>query len=79
MVRKAGKLPNATTGGEYFKEYKGVSSGGGDSLCAPRAACKAGDRVMVIDDLMATGVCFHALREDLYLLYSYVLLICREL
>lgn len=56
MVRKAGKLPNATTGGEYYKEYKGISSSGGDSLCAPRAACRAGDRVMVIDDLMATGV-----------------------
>ena len=56
MVRKAGKLPNATTGGEYFKEYVGSSSTGGDALCAPRAACQAGARVMVIDDLMATGV-----------------------
>lgn len=56
MIRKAGKLPNATTGPEYFKEYKGGMPTGGDKLCAPKAACKAGDRCMVIDDLMATGV-----------------------
>ena len=57
MIRKAGKLPNAVTSKtEYYKEYQGDSATGGDTLCAPRNACKAGSRVMVIDDIMATGV-----------------------
>ncbi len=56
MIRKVGKLPNAVTGGEYYKEYQGASSSGGDSLCVSRTACKAGDRCLIIDDLMATGV-----------------------
>lgn len=56
MIRKVGKLPNAVTGGEYYKEYQGVSSTGGDSLCVSRTACKPGDRCLIIDDLMATGV-----------------------
>ena len=56
MIRKAGKLPNATTGAEYYKEYQGASATGGDSLCMPRNVVSPGSRVLVIDDLMATGV-----------------------
>lgn len=56
MIRKSGKLPNATSGGEYFKEYKGANSAGGDELCISNTSIKAGDRVLVIDDLVATGV-----------------------
>lgn len=52
-----GKLPNSVHGGEYFKEYKGAKSSGGDTLCASRTAIVPGDRVLVIDDLVATGVC----------------------
>mmetsp|Transcript_14932 Transcript_14932/g.22468 ORF Transcript_14932/g.22468 Transcript_14932/m.22468 type:complete len:203 (-) Transcript_14932:178-786(-) len=55
MIRKAGKLPNATTGAEYFKEYKGASATGGDTLCMPRNVVAPGSRILVIDDLMATG------------------------
>jgi adenine phosphoribosyltransferase len=55
MVRKVGKLPNALTGEEYFKEYQGASERGGDQLCISRTAVKRGDRVLVIDDLVATG------------------------
>jgi adenine phosphoribosyltransferase len=56
MVRKQGKLPNSVSGAEYFKEYQGVSASGGDTLCAPRNVIPNGARVLVIDDLMATGV-----------------------
>jgi adenine phosphoribosyltransferase len=55
MIRKKGKLPNAVTGAEYFKEYEGVSSTGGDELCISRTAIKPGSRILVIDDLVATG------------------------
>ena len=50
-----GKLPNAVTGAEYFKEYQGANAQGGDELCISRTAVKAGARALVIDDLVATG------------------------
>lgn len=56
MVRKQGKLPNAVSGEEYRKEYSGANANGGDELCVSRTAIKRGDRVLVIDDLVATGV-----------------------
>lgn len=56
MIRKQGKLPNSVTGEEYYKEYQGASATGGDSLCVPRNIIHQGARVLVIDDLMATGV-----------------------
>lgn len=55
MIRKTGKLPNAVTGGEYYKEYQGASATGGDELCISRTAVKPGARILVIDDLVATG------------------------
>ena len=56
MIRKKGKLPNAIAGKEYFKEYEGVLSGGGDELCMPKTAISGpGKRVLIIDDLVATG------------------------
>ena len=55
MVRKVGKLPNALTGAEYFKEYEGAQVGGGDQLCISKVAVQPGNRVLVIDDLVATG------------------------
>ena len=55
MIRKQGKLPNSITGSEYFKEYSGENSHGGDELCMSRTAIKPGHRVLVIDDLVATG------------------------
>lgn len=55
MIRKKGKLPNAVSGTEYFKEYEGANTTGGDELCVSRTAIKENDRVLVIDDLVATG------------------------
>ena len=59
MLRKKGKLPNAVTGGEYRKEYEGANASGGDELCISRTAIQPGARVLVIDDLVATGVISH--------------------
>jgi adenine phosphoribosyltransferase len=55
MIRKKGKLPNAVTGNEYFKEYKEGGKVAGDELCMSRVATQAGQRALVIDDLVATG------------------------
>jgi adenine phosphoribosyltransferase len=49
MVRKKGKLPHQTISEEYALEY-GVAA-----IEIHADACKPGDRVLVIDDLIATG------------------------
>ena len=49
MVRKRGKLPGATVSHEYALEY------GTDIIEIQDGAVQAGDRVVVIDDLLATG------------------------
>ncbi len=56
MIRKKGKLPNAVTGSQYFKEYKEFGSVTGDELCVSKTAVSLGKNVLVIDDLVATGV-----------------------
>ena len=48
-VRKPGKLPYKTTSVSYDLEY------GSDSLEMHVDAVQAGDRVLIIDDLLATG------------------------
>ena len=48
-VRKPGKLPSKTQRASYALEY------GTDSLEIHDDAVKAGERVLVIDDLLATG------------------------
>ncbi|KAI9314014.1 adenine phosphoribosyltransferase [Zopfochytrium polystomum] len=48
-VRKAGKLPGSTTKVTYEKEY------GSDSFEMQVDAVKAGQNVIVLDDLIATG------------------------
>ena len=48
-LRKKGKLPHHTYAVEYALEY------GVDSLEMHRDACEAGERIMLIDDLIATG------------------------
>ncbi|MFN3428716.1 MAG: adenine phosphoribosyltransferase [Candidatus Sericytochromatia bacterium] len=48
-VRKPGKLPYQTEKIEYALEY------GSGTLEIHADACKAGDRVLIIDDLLATG------------------------
>ena len=48
-VRKPGKLPRATIEERYDLEY------GSNTLCIHADAIKKGDKVLIIDDLMATG------------------------
>jgi adenine phosphoribosyltransferase len=48
-VRKAGKLPRETARARYALEY------GEDELEIHRDAVRAGERVLVVDDLVATG------------------------
>ena len=49
-VRKKGKLPAQTHSASYALEY------GKDTLEIHRDAFKKGDRVLIVDDLLATGV-----------------------
>ena len=48
-VRKPGKLPRATISEEYDLEY------GSNTLCVHEDAFSPFDRVLIIDDLLATG------------------------
>ncbi len=48
-IRKPGKLPAATISESYFLEY------GTDSIEIHKDAIKPGDRVLLHDDLLATG------------------------
>ena len=49
LVRKDGKLPGATIAEDYALEY------GTDRLAMHVDACAAGSRVLIVDDLLATG------------------------
>lgn len=49
LVRKDGKLPGATIAEDYALEY------GSDRLAIHDDACAPGARVLVVDDLIATG------------------------
>lgn len=55
MLRKPGKMPSVSDTIEYFKEYSGDNAAGGDHLSIQEYAVKKGDRVLLIDDLLATG------------------------
>lgn len=48
-VRKPGKLPRATVNVDYDLEY------GSNTLCLHADTIKKGERVIIIDDLLATG------------------------
>lgn len=48
-VRKPGKLPRAVISADYEKEY------GMDTLTMHEDAIKPGQRVLIVDDLLATG------------------------
>lgn len=48
-VRKPGKLPRNVITAEYSLEY------GSNTLCLLDDAVKKGDRVLIVDDLLATG------------------------
>lgn len=49
LARKPGKLPTEELSVTYSKEY------GTDNLCISKGIISVGDRVLVIDDLVATG------------------------
>ena len=48
-VRKPGKLPRETVSFNYDLEY------GSNTLCMHKDAIKPGQRVLIVDDLLATG------------------------
>lgn len=48
-VRKPGKLPRETISYQYDLEY------GSNTLCMHRDSIKKGQRVLIVDDLLATG------------------------
>ena len=48
-IRKPGKLPRETVSKEYSLEY------GSNTLCMHADAVKKGDKVLIVDDLLATG------------------------
>jgi adenine phosphoribosyltransferase len=50
MVRKPGKMPNTLSSKSYLTEY-----GEREGLTIQRDKVKAGDRVLIVDDLVATG------------------------
>ncbi len=56
-VRKKGKLPAETVELTYNLEY------GQDTICIHSDALKLGDRVVVVDDLLATGGTVGAVNE----------------
>lgn len=53
-IRKPGKLPREEITVEYSLEY------GKNTLCMHADAIKQGDKVLIIDDLLATGGTVHA-------------------
>ena len=50
MMRKKGKMPNSISSSDYKTEY-----GNREGLTVQRDKIKANDRVLIIDDLVATG------------------------
>lgn len=56
-IRKPGKLPREVIKKEYSLEY------GTNTLCMHADAVKAGDKVIIIDDLLATGGTINAAVE----------------
>ena len=56
-VRKKGKLPRETVSAEYALEY------GTASLEIHRDAIRPGQRVLIVDDLLATGGTIGAMKE----------------
>jgi adenine phosphoribosyltransferase len=58
MVRKLGKMPNTVSSGDYETEY-----GHRDGVAVQRHAVGLGDKIVLIDDLVATGGTFGAAIE----------------
>ena len=63
MMRKKGKMPNTIESPPYETEY-GKRSG----ICVQKDSIKKGDRVLIIDDLVATGGTLSAAIELVHML-----------
>ncbi len=70
LVRKKGKLPSETLSAEYQLEY------GTDSLEMHSDSVKEGEKVIVVDDLLATGGTTEAVIELLEKVKAEILGIC---
>ncbi len=57
MARKDGKLPGVVYQVSYQLEY------GTATICIPKNSFKPGQRVLLVDDLLATGGTFNAIKE----------------
>lgn len=57
MVRKAGKLPGEVYSYSYELEY------GKATLEMPKGSIKKGDKVLIVDDVLATGGTIKAIKE----------------
>merc|ERR1712179_897521 len=55
LLRKDGKMPNAISSVPYAKAYPHV-----DNLCVQKGLIEEGDKVVLIDDIIATGGTFCA-------------------
>ena len=64
LARKAGKLPGTTVSKEFDLEY------GTATLELQRDSISAGDKVIIIDDLMATGGTMQAVVDMVYELHA---------
>ena len=75
MMRKKGKMPNSISSADYNVEY-GQRSG----LTVQRDKISKGDRVLIIDDLVATGgtaiACAELLTENFNVKKSDILILC---
>jgi len=58
LVRKKGKLPYRTVAEDYALEY------GTATIEVHADACRPGDRVVIVDDLIATGARFSRRRSS---------------
>lgn len=69
-VRKPGKLPRETVSADYTLEY------GKNTLCLHKDAIKKGMRVLIVDDLLATGGTLDACTKLVEMLGGVVAGIC---
>jgi adenine phosphoribosyltransferase len=67
LVRKKGKLPYKTVSEDYHLEY------GTAAVEIHADACKAGDRILIVDDLIATGGTLRAATKLFRVLHGEVL------
>ena len=55
MLRKPGKMPRVAYTVQYRKEYASDTKTGYDELCIQEGVLEQGEKVLLVDDVMATG------------------------